>query len=139
VSIVASANAQKVGTYRTHGFKYFWKTFIRSFIHFTGWWSDAFADSGGETAVTAAGPLFDNYKHIEQGREHDRADSHCVLFACRQLALRLLEQRAWEYYDENQEMVEWEANGKVTQAKVTKSSRKYDMEEEMSGPALLAV
>lgn len=100
-----------------------------------------FADNAGETAVTDTGPQYDNYQPHMKGKDQDRMDPQLATHAGRKLGVNLLEQKVWEYYYEPQEMVEWEADGKITHTKVSKPYRKYSVmeEKERSGPVMLFV
>jgi hypothetical protein len=112
---------------------------VKSYIHFSGRWSEVFAHSRGTTAVSDGEPLWDEFVQLTSDADALPDPNHpfYALFVGRQLACYLVDAdgKLWEVADEWGETLEWEVDGVVTSAKVRGrggygSGREEDADEE---------
>ena len=122
VMIRREGNQVAVGNYYNFGTMYQWGYFVRSSIDRDGVWSETWASVGqGSTPVGKEGVLFEDFEventdgGVEGGILAD--DEDFALFMGRELAAFLLTWEVWNYNKWWRYKVEWEADGKVTNAR----------------------
>lgn len=107
-----------VGNYYNFGTMYQWGFLVRSVIDIDGAWTETYASvSQGTTPVTKERVLFDEFEadSTEGGVEPDNEEF--ALYVGRQLAGFLLRWEVWNYNKWWRYKVEWEADGKLTNAR----------------------
>ncbi|KAH6616269.1 hypothetical protein C7974DRAFT_401496 [Boeremia exigua] len=118
VMIRREGNQVVVGNYYNFGTTYQWGYLVRATIDEKGAWTETWASvSQGTTAVGKERVLFEQFlaDGSDWGVEPD--DQGFALYVGRQLSHFLLSYEVWNYYKWWRYRVEWEANGKVTDAR----------------------
>ncbi|CAE7215084.1 hypothetical protein CFE70_009871 [Pyrenophora teres f. teres 0-1] len=106
-----------VGTYANFGTNYVWTYFVRSNISNKGLWTETYASvSVVVTPVSRVGVMFDQVESELSSLGIEPTDLNYALFMGRDLAYFLLSREPWRYHVFRQWVVEWEADGVVTEA-----------------------
>lgn len=107
-----------VGNYYNFGTTYRWGYLVRSRIDASGAWTDTWGSvSQGSTPVGKAGVLFKQFDADGTDWDVQPTDAGFALYVGRQLAEFLLGYEVWNYYKWWRYRVEWEADGKITDAR----------------------
>lgn len=107
-----------VGNYYNFGTAYRWGYLVRSTIDPGGAWTETWGSvSQGTTPVGKDGVLFKQFDADDTDWDVRPDDEHFALYVGRQLAEFLFGYEVWNYYKWWRYRVEWEADGKVTDAR----------------------
>lgn len=107
-----------VGNYYNFGTAYRWGYLVRSTIDGDGAWRETWAGvSQGTTPVGKDGVLYEQFEADGTDWNVEPHDEEFALYVGRQLANFLLGYEVWNYYKWWRYRVEWEADGKVTDAR----------------------
>ena len=107
-----------IGNYYNFGAMYQWGYLIRSTIDADGAWSETWASvSQGTTPVEKDRVLFEQFEAEGTDWNVEPDSEEFALYMGRQLAGFLLRYEVWNYYRWWRYKVEWEADGKVTNAR----------------------
>jgi hypothetical protein len=118
VMIRREGNQVVVGNYYNFGTMYQWGYFVRSSIDSNGTWSETWASvAQGSTPVGKEGVLFEEFETEDVKDDVEPDDEEFALFMGRELAHFLLSWEVWNYNKWWRYKVEWEADGKVTNAR----------------------
>ncbi|XPS73343.1 hypothetical protein M3J09_005492 [Ascochyta lentis] len=118
VMIRRERNEVLVGNYYNFGTTYQWGYLVRSTIDTNGAWSETYASvSQGTTPVTKDRVLFEEFKTDGTGWDIEPDNEEFALYSGRELANFLLRWSVWDYSKWWRYKTEWEADGKVTNAR----------------------
>ncbi|KAA8615698.1 hypothetical protein PtrSN002B_005002 [Pyrenophora tritici-repentis] len=117
IMIRREGNQVIVGTYANFGTNYAWTYFVRSDISDKGLWTETYASvSVVVTPVSRHGVMFDQIESELSSLGIEPTDLKYALFMGRDLAYFLLSREPWRYHVFRKWIVEWEADGVVTEA-----------------------
>ncbi|KAJ8111420.1 hypothetical protein OPT61_g5980 [Boeremia exigua] len=118
VMIRREGNEVVVGNYYNFGTTYQWGYLVRSVIDADGAWSETWGSvSQGTTPVDKERVLFQQFEAEGTDPNVQPENEELALYVGRQLANFLLGYEVWNYYKWWRYRVEWEADGKVTDAR----------------------
>ncbi|KZM28370.1 uncharacterized protein EKO05_0005164 [Ascochyta rabiei] len=118
VVIRRQGNEVLVGNYYNFGTTYQWGYLVRSTIDKNGAWSETYASvSQGTTPVTKDRVLFEEFKGEDTHWDVKPDNEEFALYSGRELARFLLRWSVWDYNKWWRYKIEWEVDGKVTNAR----------------------